>query len=386
MNDMLKRAERILPDIIKWRRHIHENAELSFCEHGTAGYIASVLDSFGISYRSVAGTGILARVDGAVADPVRPVVLRADIDALPIHENTGLEYASRNGAMHACGHDIHSAALLGALALLRENASDFKGTVLGLFQPGEELHPGGASKVLGEGIFDGMQPRAFLGQHVSPELEVGTFGFHCGTFMASSDEVHIIVRGRGGHSAQPYLLADPVVASAAIITALQQVVSRNGDAMTPSVLSIGRVIADGATNVIPDEVYMNGTFRTMGEEWRAAAKMRIREIAENTAKAYGVGTVVDIRDGYPCVYNDPQLTEIAAEAARKEFGERSAVMIDRRMTAEDFGFYSALYPSVFYRLGVGPTAPLHNAAFDPDERSLAYGTAMMATLALRFMK
>jgi len=386
INDILAKAQQMLPQIVKWRRHIHANPELSFQENATADYIASVLDSYRIPYIKIAGTGIMAYVDGITADRDRPVVLRADIDALPITETTGLEYASQNEAMHACGHDMHAASLLGALVILRANAGDFEGTIIGLFQPGEELHPGGASIVLGEGHFDNINPKAFVGQHVSPELEVGTFGFHSGTFMASSDEIHLTVKGQGGHAALPHLLTDPVVAAADIIMSLQQVVSRYANTMIPSVLSIGKVTANGATNIIPDQVSMLGTFRTLDEEWRAKAKQRIRAIVEGTATAHGVTAELEIKDGYPCVFNDPALTAEAVEKAKSDFPEESVIMIGQRMTAEDFGYYSVRFSSVFYRLGVGQTAPLHNSGFCPDERALAYGTAMLMTLGLYFLE
>lgn len=380
---MISKAKELLPQIIKWRRHIHQNPELSFEEHQTAEYIIAVLQSYRINCKRVAGTGVLAQIDGLNPDPEHPVVLRADMDALPIRETTDVHFASHNGAMHACGHDMHTASLLGALVLLKESADKFNGTVLGLFQPAEELHPGGASIVLSEGVFDHLKPRMFIAQHVSPELKVGTFGFRAGQFMASSDEVHITIKGKGGHAAMPHNLNDPVLAQAAVIMAMQSIVSRNSKAMTPTVLSFGRVIADGATNIIPNKIYIEGTFRTMDEAWRADAKQRIRSIASLTAQAYGVEADVEIKDGYPCLYNDEDMTVQAMRIGREEFGDESVVEVDKRMTAEDFGFYSVRYPSLLYRLGVGESAPLHNSAFCPDEQALIYGTAMLAILALK---
>lgn len=379
------KATSMLEELKRHRRYIHRNAELSFEEFGTADYICKILEESRISHRRIAGTGVLARIDGRIGDPQHPIVLRADMDALPIREETPVEFASTNGAMHACGHDMHTTALLGALMMLNESREDFEGTILGLFQPGEELHPGGASIVLSEGIFEGMQPKAFIGQHVSPELAVGTFGFRSGTFMASTDEIHITVKGRGGHGAMPHLGADPVVATCAMIMSMQTIVSRNAEAQTPSVLSFGRIIADGATNIIPKEVLVEGTFRTMNEQWRAEAKRRIAQVAHSTAQAYGTEAVVDIKDGYPCVENNETLTLEAMTIGREVFGDQAILDIPKRMTAEDFGFYSVRYPSLFYRLGVGESAPLHNSMFCPDERALAYGAAMMATLAQRMV-
>lgn len=382
-NSVFEAAQQLAAQVVEWRREIHRHAELSFEEHRTSALICQVLDQHGISYKKVAGTGVLARIDGRTADPIHPVVLRADMDALPITEASGLPFACTDGAMHACGHDLHTSALLGALVLLQARRETFDGTILGLFQPGEELWPGGASIVLKEGVFDGMEPRAFVGGHVSPELKVGQIGLRSGTFMASTDEIHITVHGKGGHGGLPHLLKDPVLATSAMIVAMQQIVSRNNYAFTPSVLSFGRVIADGATNIIPDQVEVEGTFRTMDEEWRKEAHRRIREVAEQTTAAYGCTAEVDLMVGYPCVLNDERLTATAREVAAETFGAQAAVDIPRRMTAEDFGSYSVRYPSVFFRWGVECDIPLHNAAFVADERAIPYGVAMLAAMALR---
>lgn len=382
-NSVFEAAQQLAAQVVEWRREIHRHAELSFEEHRTSALICQVLDQHGIPYKKVAGTGVLARVDGRTADPIHPVVLRADMDALPITEASGLPFACTDGAMHACGHDLHTSALLGALVLLQARRETFDGTILGLFQPGEELWPGGASIVLKEGVFDGMEPRAFVGGHVSPELKVGQIGLRSGTFMASTDEIHITVHGKGGHGGLPHLLKDPVLATSAMIVAMQQIVSRNNYAFTPSVLSFGRVIADGATNIIPDQVEVEGTFRTMDEEWRKEAHRRIREVAEQTTAAYGCTAEVDLMVGYPCVLNDERLTATAREVAAETFGTQAAVDIPRRMTAEDFGSYSVRYPSVFFRWGVECDIPLHNAAFVADERAIPYGVAMLAAMALR---
>ena len=372
------------------RRHLHEHPELSFEEHATADYIASVLEQEGIFCRRVAGTGVLARIEGR-GDLHRAVVLRADIDALPIEEQNAVAYASKNhGVMHACGHDLHAAVLLGTLTLLNRRRTELCGTLFGLFQPGEELCPGGASLVLKEDPFAGYEVQAVVGEHVDPDLPTGVLGFRPGKYMASSDELRITVRGEGGHAAMPQRLKDPVVAAAAVITALQQVVSRNADSRMPTVLSIGRVVADGATNVIPDQVYMEGTLRTFNEVWRTEAKRRVCEIVRHTAAAYGTEADVRISDGYPCVVNDPTLTEQARRLVGELFGAGHTVELDLRPTAEDFGYYTQRYPSLFFRLGVGGTDPatgeagkLHTSCFNPDEKALHYGVANLTALALR---
>lgn len=390
MYDSIKKTAREFSDeVLRFRRALHAHPELSFEEHETSRRIAEKLTEAGIPFRPVAGTGLLARIEGT-GDPKRCVVLRADMDALPIEEQTGLEFASRRpGVMHACGHDIHTACLLGALLVLNRHRDSFEGTVFGLFQPGEELCPGGASLVLAEDPFRDYDVRAFIGEHVAAEIPAGRLGFRAGQYMASSDEVRIAVRGTGGHGALPHTLTDPVVASAAVVLALQQIVSRNADTTIPTVLSFGKVIADGATNVIPSKVRMEGTLRTMNEAWRARAKERIRMVAEATAAAYDTRAEVDIAPGgYPCVVNDPVLTERARKTAAELWGEENIEELALRMTAEDFGYYTERYPSLFFRLGAarpgGGSGGLHTSAFDPDERALEYGVVTMAALALSF--
>lgn len=367
------------------RRQIHSNPELSFEEHDTARFIARELEEAGISFRPIAGTGILARIDGGAGDVKRAVVLRADIDALPIEEKNEHDFASKRcGVMHACGHDMHAAVLLGALRIINKYKKHLKGTVFGIFQPGEELCPGGAVGVIAERPFDGYDVLAVIGEHVEPEMHVGTFGFKAGQYMASSDEVRIDVIGQGGHAALTHRLKDPVVAAAALIGSLQTVVSRNADSRIPTVLSFGRVIADGMTNVIPDRVHLEGTFRTFDEEWRAEAKRRIREISDGTAKAYGMVAEVNITDGYPCVVNDERLTGRGVVLAEELFGDGTVEMLDLRPTAEDFGSYTKLWPSLFYRIGVGNPAlksgALHTSTFNPDDDALEYGAAMFVAM------
>lgn len=397
--DIRIRAERLAEFVTGCRRHIHAAPELSFREYGTSDFIAAELAGAGIPFRKIAGTGILAVIEGTSgsaksgAGSKECVVLRADMDALPVQEENDLPFGSANpGVMHACGHDMHTAALLGAAMLLDGVKDTFEGTVFCLFQPGEEMCPGGASLVLKERPFEGYDVKAVVGEHVAPELAAGTVGFREGKYMASSDEVRITVRGKGGHAALTSRLKDPVVAAAAIITALQQIVSRNADSTVPTVLSIGRVVAGGATNVIPSEVQMEGTLRTMDELWRTEVHRRIKEIAEGTASAYGVTAEARIAEGgYPPVVNDPELTRRARRTAAGLLGAENVAELDLRMTGEDFGYYTEVYPSVFFRLGVArtdgkPTGELHTPLFDPDEGALTVGVAMMSTLALEYLR
>ncbi len=374
---------------LAFRRHLHTYPELSFQEHETSKYVAECLTQAEIPYESIAGTGLLARIEGQ-GDRKRCVVLRADMDALPIQEKVSVPFASQHpGVMHACGHDIHTACLLGAMYLLQAHRDQIQGTVFGLFQPGEELSPGGASQVLAEDPFRDYDVRAFIGEHVAPELPAGQLGLRSGKYMASSDEIRITVRGRGGHAALPHLLADPVLAMAALLMALQQVASRNIDTTIPTVLSFGRVMADGATNVIPSEVFLEGTLRTMDERWRARALERIHEIARGVGEAHGVQIEVNVAPGgYPCVVNDPVVSARAREVFTALWGADRITELSLRMTAEDFGSYTQHYPSVFYRLGVGysdgrEAGGLHTPTFCPNEEALEVGVATLSALALQ---
>lgn len=382
-----KRAQEILPELINIRRHLHRYPELSFQETETARYISSCLDALGIAHKTgISGNGISGVLHSG--NPGRTIALRADMDALPIMEKNEVSYKSLNeGVMHACGHDVHSACLLGALRILNENKSCWNGSVQFIFQPGEEKLPGGASLMLAEGIFDETRPEAIFGLHVFNPLEVGTAGFREGIYMASSDELYITVRGKGGHGAVPELAVDPVPVAAQIITALQTVVSRSTKPTIPSVLTIGKVQANGATNVIPDEVYMEGTYRTLDEENRKRAHLQIQNICNGIAESYGASCDVRIEHGYPCLVNDPEVTLRARKMAELLLGTESVSTLDIRMASEDFAFYSQKIPACFFRLGTGNkaqniTANVHQSNFDIDENALAYGSALMASMVL----
>lgn len=367
-------------DPIAFRRHLHAHPERSFEEKQTAAYIAEQLAALGIEHRPIAQTGVLARIEGRRTAPGdrRAVVLRADIDALPIEERTGLPYASQTpGTMHACGHDMHAAVLYGVLQKLAADP-DFAGTIFGLFQPGEECNPGGATLVLAENPFDGYEVRAVIGEHVEPQLEVGTLGFRAGKYMAANDELRFRIRGTGGHGALRSELKDPVAASAELVTKLLALNAPE------QVLSIGRVEAVGATNIIPDEVYLEGTLRTFDEEVRAQLHARIAALAAEVDARHGVHTEPTIGRGYPSVVNDARLTELAVAVAAAA-GLRTE-MLPLRTTAEDFGHYTRRYPSLFYRLGVGAAAGRpHTATFAPDERALETGAEYMRRLALKIL-
>ncbi len=387
---IIEEARGLQESVAGFRRHIHRNPELSFRERETARFIIDTLTGEGIECSPIAGTGVLARIGGR-GEVKNAVVLRADIDALPVHEATGLPYASAcDGVMHACGHDMHAAALMGAMILLNRRRGEIEGTVFGLFQPGEEVLPGGAGMVLAEEPLAGYRVRAFLGQHVEPELPTGVFGLKAGEYMASTDELYFTVLGTGGHGAMRHNLKDPVQAAAALVTELLQA-GNTGGGQPDSVLSIGRFTADGATNIVPDRVELQGTLRTFDEGLRAEIKARIREICRELSAVYGVRVVPDIRDGFPSVINSAEVAAKARTALAKAFGGEAVVGLGRRMTGEDFGFYTRRYPSLFYRFGAGgdreaclagSAGKLHSPLFNPDERSLAYAAAGLVVLAL----
>lgn len=367
---------------IEFRRHLHRHPELSFAEHQTAAFIAETLQAAGISCRPIAQTGIIATIRGlhTAADDRRAVVLRADIDALPIDEQTSLDYASvQAGVMHACGHDMHAAMLYGALLELA-STRDFAGTVVGLFQPGEECNPGGASLVLDEDPFADYEVVAVIGQHVDWQLEVAQIGLREGPLMAASDELRLWIKGKGGHGAMRQLLNDPIAAAAQTITGLLTLNEQYPDAT----LSIGRVEAAGATNVVPDEVYIEGTLRTFNEAERHTLHEKIGHVAAANDRHHGTSTRIEINHGYPAVMNDPALCKTALATAA-ELGIEGCI-IARRMTAEDFGFYTLRYPSLFWRLGVGQASGRsHTSHYAPSEEAIPHGIKLMTSLALKLL-
>jgi len=385
-----QRSEQLLEEIISIRRHFHQYPELSFQEVKTAGYISSLLDAWEIPYRKgIAGTGITAFIRGANPEK-RLVALRADMDALPIEEKNSVSFASSHpGVMHACGHDAHMAALLGCARILKEMTHALEGTIQLIFQPGEEKLPGGALRMMEEGLFSEREPDLIIGQLVDPELDSGMLGFRPGPYMASTDELYFTVTGKGGHAAMPHKITDPVLIAAQIIIALQQIVSRRGNPTVPSVLSVGKVSAAGATNVIPDQVKMEGTFRTFDETWRAEAHRLICSVCEHTALAGGGACECTILKGYPVLVNHAEYTALAMDAAIQYAGEKNVVILDLRMTSEDFAWYSQKYPAVFYRFGTRtpgmPAHALHTAEFSIHEPALAQAMGAMAYIALQLM-
>jgi amidohydrolase len=376
---------------IAWRRHLHANPELSFHEVQTAEYIRAALQSMGFkNIETIGDTGILVTIHGGKKG--KTVLLRADTDALPIQESNVLAYQSTApGVMHACGHDAHTAMLLLASKILIELETYLAGTIKILFQPAEELIPGGALKMIKAGVLKKPDVDAAIGQHVMPGLPVGKVGIKSGRFMASSDNFTVTVRGKGGHAAMPENLIDPVLISGHLIVALQQVVSRNRSPKIPTVLSIGKVIAQGSSNVIPDEVVLEGTFRTLDPEWREEALVRIEKLVTEFTEAMGGTCAIDFSRGYPPLQNDPTLTAGIKASIIEYVGADNVVDVDSWMAAEDFAHYSQLVPSTFYLLGTrneakGIASGLHTSTFNIDEDVLHMGAGLMAWLAYRQLR
>ena len=376
-------------DVVFYRRHFHAMPELSMQEHKTAAYIAARLKDIGIEFdEGIAETGVVARIEGRNPGS-RLVALRADMDALPIHEENRVEYKSAvPGVMHACGHDVHMASLLGTARILHALRDEWEGTVKLIFQPSEENYPGGASLMIQEGVIDNPRPAAMFGQHVTPGLPSGKVGIRGGRYMASTDEVYITVKGKGGHAATPHLNVDPIVIASHIVLSLQQIVSRNATPYIPTVLSFGKIRGDGATNVIPEEVKLEGTFRTFDEEWREKAHLRIRELAVFVAQGMGGDCEVFIDKGYPFLVNNEKLADDFRIYAGEFLGRENVEELDLSMTGEDFAYYSQRAPACFYRLGIrniekGITSNQHTSTFDVDESALETGMGLMAWVALR---
>lgn len=381
-------AESIHKDVINLRRHLHANPELSYAEYRTSAFIKVQLDILGIQWASMADTGIVALIKGD--KPSESVVaLRADMDALPITEANDVPYKSQNvGVMHACGHDVHTSSLLGVAKILTDLKSEFGGTVKLIFQPAEEKLPGGASIMIKEGVLENPKPQAVIGQHVMPLIDAGKIGIRSGKYMASTDELYVTVKGKGGHGAQPQQNVDPVLITAHILVALQQVVSRIADPKLPTVLSFGKVIANGATNIIPNEVQLEGTFRTLDETWRAEAHKRMKKMAEGIAESMGGSCDFNIVNGYPFLVNEEKLTAKVRECAVDYLGEENVLDIDIWMAAEDFAYYSQNSDACFYRLGTrnekkGIISSVHTPTFDIDESALKISVGLMAYTALK---
>jgi amidohydrolase len=391
--DQIKnRVRKDLDFLVGIRRHLHANPELSEHENKTAAYISDLLKKWNIEHQNgIGGYGITGLIKGKNPDK-KVIALRADMDALPIAEENDVPYKSLNkGVMHACGHDVHMTCLLGAVKILQELQNNFEGTIKFIFQPAEELVPGGASRMINEGVLENPAPEAICAQHVFPDLEVGQLGFRSGLYMASSDEVNLYIRGKGGHAAIPDTYDNTILAAAQILVDLNKVISENKSEKIPTVLAFGRLIGDGACNLIPSEVAINGTFRTFNEDWRQQAHALIRQTAKKTAATYGTSCEVVIDKGYPFLINDDKVTRIARNAAVEFLGKNKVKELEIRTTVEDFARYTQLIPGCFYRLGTanhakGISSNLHTSTFNVDEKSIEIGTGFMIWNALAQIK
>lgn len=393
LRDKIKsKANKISTWVIDIRHHIHAHPELSFQEIETSKYIQSKLSELGIEFETgYVNTGVVATVYCTNPDS-KKMALRADFDALPIQEINSCEYVSRNeGVMHACGHDAHAAALLGVARIIHELRNELSGTFTFIFQPAEEKLPGGASLMIKEGVFEKHPVEAIFAQHVTPQIDTGKVGFRAGMFMASTDEIYIDVIGKGGHAAMPHLYNNPLLIAAELLLNLNQefsteMLSKNGIDV-PTVLAFGNIEGKGATNVIPDLVSLKGTFRTFDESWRAKAHQKMKLICSDIANKHQATIDCDVQVGYPYLTNDHVLTGKAIQLSKEFLGEENVLMLEPRMTAEDFAFYSQIMPACFYRIGTGSANPatrnnLHTANFDIDENALEVMVGLMCFIAV----
>ena len=376
-------AKQYAPSFIAIRRHLHAHPELSYQEFETSKFVQQKLTEYNIPFQTMATTGVIGEIRGRNPD-ARIVALRADMDALPIQEANDVPYRSTvPNVMHACGHDVHTTCLLGAAKILSETKDNWEGTVKLIFQPGEERNPGGASLLIKEGVLESPAPQCIFGLHVNPQLEAGKVSFRGGKVMASADELYFTIRSNGGHAAAPHLTADTILIAAHLVVSLQQVISRNRDPLSPSVLSISSFQGGYTTNVIPSEVKLMGTFRAMDEGWRFKAHDIIRKHVTELVGAMGAEADVHIDVGYPTVYNNEALSEKARRLAEAFMGEERVEETEIRMGAEDFGFYSQKIPGCFFRLGTangqkGITSGVHTPTFYFDETAIEIGIGLMA--------
>lgn len=372
-------------EFIDVRHHLHANPELSYKEFNTSKFIQDKLTEFGISFSVMATTGVVAVIEGKNPSS-RIIALRADMDALPIQEENDVPYKSLvDGVMHACGHDVHTTCLLGAAKILNELKNEWEGTVKLIFQLGEEKNPGGASLMIKEGVLQNPAPAKIVALHVHPGLAYGKLSFRKGRVMASADEIYITIKGNGGHAAAPHLTQDTVLIASHLIVSLQQIISRNCNPTSPSVLSICSIHAGNATNIIPSEVKLMGTLRCMDETWRYKAhkliEQQVKAIVEGMGATYDL--LIDV--GYPTVDSEPVLTEQCTNLANEFMGAENVEETELRMGAEDFGYYTQQIPGCFFRLGVrneeqGIIHNVHTPKFNIDERAIEVGIGMMSWL------
>ena len=371
-------------EVIGWRRHLHRHPELSQQEFGTMAFVADRLRDMGLQPQTGIGkTGVMAMIRGGIDPDGYCVALRADYDALPLTEATGLPFASENeGVMHACGHDMHTSSLLGAAKILTTIRERLKGSVMLIFEPSEEMYPGGARMMMDDGLFNAVMPNEIYSFHCLPEMEVGRIGMKKGRYMASTDELYWTVKGKGGHGATPHMSVDPILIASHIVVALQQLVSRNAPPMMPTVLSFGKFVGEGRTNIIPDEVKMEGIIRTFDPQWRLDCHEKIRKMSCGIAESMGGRCDLFIDFGYPPVINDDACTQQVHDNGVDYLGADNVDWLDLRMTAEDFAFFAQKIPACYFRVGIHvpgtPYCNLHRPDLLVDERSMEIASGFEA--------
>lgn len=374
--------------LVEWREYLHANPELSFKEEETSAFVASKLEAMGIPFeKGIAGTGIVALIKGRNPEK-QCLALRADLDALPIVEENEVSYKSKvEGVMHACGHDVHTTCLLGAAKVIQTLKDDFEGTVKLIFQPGEEVLPGGASLMIQEGVLENPTVDKIAALHVFPTMDVGKIGFRPGQYMAACDEIYIDVNGKGGHAALPSEYNNPIMIVAELLPKLEAYVKSLSDGTSPYIFAIGKLQADGATNVIPQSAFAEGTLRTMDESWRELIHEKMKGFVLDFLASKNAHGGLRIVKGYPSLLNNESFTKQSMQNAIDYLGAENVEEMDIRMTAEDFSFYSQKAPACFFRLGVrnedlGITYGVHHPKFDIDKNALKVGAGVMAQIAL----
>ncbi len=385
-NQIKKHTKYILDDVIKIRRWIHKHPELSFQEKKTSEYICKVLKRYNISFKkNIGGYGVVALIKSPKTNNL-VIGLRSDMDALPIFEKNIIDYKSINeGVMHACGHDVHTAIMLGTAIVLNKMKNELRGTVKFIFQPAEEKLPGGASIMINEGVLDNPKVDKMIALHVYPEFEVGNVGFRSGQYMAACDELYVTIKGKGGHAALPEKVINPITIAANMIVAINQKVMSLKD-KEKYVLQFGDFHANGASNVIPEQAFLKGTLRTLNSDFRIRVHKVLLKISKEIEKKYLAVCDFEIRKGYPALYNDPELTDYCKVLSRDFLGSEYVQDLDIRMASEDFSYFSQSCPSCFFRLGVGNTQKgishlVHTPYFNIDEDSLEIGVGLMSYLA-----
>lgn len=388
LKSFLYKSQEIFGETLSHRRYLHQNPELSFREFNTTRYISEFLASLNINHKIAlkSSSDAISNDIGVVAwigEGNQSIALRADIDALPIIEETNLPFCSQNESiMHACGHDLHTAMLLSAAKILKEIENELNHKVVLIFQPGEEQLPGGAKLILESGILNEFNIKAFFGQHINPELPVGYISTKDGPLMASTDEIHINIKGKSTHAAQPHLGADPILAGMNLITFLNSLPIKFSNPLEHVVVAITSFQSGNTTNVVPENAKMLGTIRTYNQKLRNELKDNISKISPNIVESMKCSLDLMILEGYPPLLNNPDATKYVQQIAFQILDSDKFIIAEPKMWAEDFAYYSQFAPSTFWFLGSGNPEkefyPLHNPKFNPDENAMIVGTAMLA--------